>query len=100
MSLVQPLLVDFVVVLPGEISHGLPLMRDVQQCINFLFESSILKKFAYLMNPKEYEELHRKVNELIEKGVDIRECDSLHRNHLVSIETWRWFFECALIVEL
>nr|GEY20730.1 RNA-directed DNA polymerase [Tanacetum cinerariifolium] len=51
---------------------SLPLMREIQHCIDFLRDASIPNKPAYRMNPKEHEELHRQVTELLEKGL-IRE---------------------------
>nr|GEX76509.1 reverse transcriptase domain-containing protein [Tanacetum cinerariifolium] len=66
--LIQPLLVEFHDVFPNDIPT-LPLMREIQHCIDFLPGASILNKPAYRMNPKEYEELHRQVTELLEKGL-------------------------------
>ncbi|KAI3498749.1 hypothetical protein L1887_34530 [Cichorium endivia] len=70
--LIQPLLDEFHDVFPDEIPTGLPLMRDIQHCIDFLPGASIPNKPAYRMNPKEYAELHRQVTELLAKGL-IRE---------------------------
>ncbi|GKC52541.1 hypothetical protein Tco_1075286, partial [Tanacetum coccineum] len=47
-------------------------MRDIQHCIDFIPGSAIPNKPAYRMHPKEYEELHRQVTELLDKGL-IRE---------------------------
>lgn len=70
--LIQPLRVEFHDVFPDDIPTGLPLMRDIQHCIDFLPGASLPNKPAYRMNPKEYEELHRQVTELLKKGL-IRE---------------------------
>ncbi|GJU60539.1 RNA-directed DNA polymerase [Tanacetum coccineum] len=70
--LIQPLLTEFHDVFPADIPAGLPLMREIQHCIDFLPGASIPNKPAYRMNPKEYEELHRQVTELLDKGL-IRE---------------------------
>ncbi|XP_021984748.1 uncharacterized protein LOC110880548 [Helianthus annuus] len=70
--LVQPLLDEFCDVFPDDIPPGLPLMREIQHCIDFLPRASIPNKPAYWMNPKDYEELHRQVRDLLEKGL-IRE---------------------------
>lgn len=66
---VQPLIAEFSDVLPEEIPPGLPIMRDIQHCIDFLPGSSIPNKPAYRMNPKEYDELHKQVTELLDKGL-------------------------------
>ncbi|KAD6795090.1 hypothetical protein E3N88_05986 [Mikania micrantha] len=69
---VQPLMTEFRDVFPKEIPAGLPQMRAIQHCIDFIPGSVIPNKPAYRMNPKEYEELHRQVSDLLEKGL-IRE---------------------------
>nr|GEW95804.1 reverse transcriptase domain-containing protein [Tanacetum cinerariifolium] len=63
---------EFTDVFPDDIPAGLPLMRDIQHCIDFVPSASIPNKPAYRMNPKEYAELHRQVTELLDKGL-IRE---------------------------
>ncbi|KAJ0936397.1 putative nucleotidyltransferase, Ribonuclease H [Helianthus annuus] len=69
---VQPLITEFIDVFPDDIPAGLPLVREIQHCIDFLPGASIPNKPAYRMNPKEFEELHRQVTELLDKGL-IRE---------------------------
>ncbi|XP_076959895.1 uncharacterized protein LOC143636105 [Bidens hawaiensis] len=69
---VHPLLMEFSDVFPDQILAGLPLMREIQHCIDFLPGSSIPNKAAYRMNPKEFKELQRQVIELLKKGL-IRE---------------------------
>nr|GEZ10697.1 retrovirus-related Pol polyprotein from transposon 17.6 [Tanacetum cinerariifolium] len=71
-DLVQPLLSQFQDVFPDDIPTGLPLIRDIQHCIDFIPGSTIPNKPAYRMHPKEFEELHEQVTELLEKGL-IRE---------------------------
>ncbi|XP_076920042.1 uncharacterized protein LOC143581054 [Bidens hawaiensis] len=66
------LLSEFSDVFLGEIPAGLPLVRDIQHCIDFLPGASVPNKPAYRMNPKEFTELQRLVTELFEKGL-IRE---------------------------
>ncbi|GKB11452.1 hypothetical protein Tco_0845375 [Tanacetum coccineum] len=67
------LLVDeFSDIFPDDIPAGLPLMREIQHCIDFFPGASIPNKPAYRMNPKEFTELHRQVTEFLEKGL-IRE---------------------------
>ncbi|GKA30183.1 RNA-directed DNA polymerase [Tanacetum coccineum] len=69
---VQSLLREFADVIPGDIPPGLPAIRDIQHCINFIPGSAIPNRPAYRMNPKEFVELQRQVTELLEKGL-IRE---------------------------
>ncbi|GJS84251.1 putative reverse transcriptase domain-containing protein [Tanacetum coccineum] len=69
---VQTLLDEFKDIFPDEIPPGLPLMREIQHCIDFVPGAMIPNKPAYRMNPKEFEELHRHVTELLAKGL-IRE---------------------------
>ncbi|GJR30853.1 RNA-directed DNA polymerase [Tanacetum coccineum] len=69
---VQTLLDEFKDIFPDEIPPGLPLMREIQHCIDFVPGAMIPNKPAYRMNPKEFEELHRQVTELLAKGL-IRE---------------------------
>ncbi|XP_048135655.1 uncharacterized protein LOC125315249 [Rhodamnia argentea] len=69
---VPPLLEEFADVVPGEMPPGLPPMRDIQHCIDFIPGAVIPNKTTYRMSPKEHEELQRQVQELLEKGA-IRE---------------------------
>ncbi|GJY07054.1 RNA-directed DNA polymerase [Tanacetum coccineum] len=66
---VQPLLREFADVIPNDIPHGLPAMRDIQHCIDFNTGSGIPNRVAYRMNQKEFTELQRQVTELLEKGL-------------------------------
>ncbi|KAJ0534568.1 putative nucleotidyltransferase, Ribonuclease H [Helianthus annuus] len=69
---VQQLIAEYHDVFPDDIPAGLPLMRDIQHCIDFIPGASIPNKPAYRMNPTEFTELNRQVKELLEKGL-IRE---------------------------
>ncbi|GJS82098.1 reverse transcriptase domain-containing protein [Tanacetum coccineum] len=68
-SVIQPLLDEFWDAFPENIPPGLPLMWEIQHCIEFLPGSIIPNKPAHHMNPKEFKELHRQVNSLLEKGL-------------------------------
>ena len=72
---VEPIMVEFVDVVPKEIQHGLPPMRDIQHQIDLVLGSIFPNKPAYRMSPKEHEELTRQVDELLNKGL-IRESKS------------------------
>ncbi|GJU36859.1 reverse transcriptase domain-containing protein [Tanacetum coccineum] len=69
---VQSLLKEFADVILDDIPPGLPAMRDIQHCIDFIPSSNILNRPAYRMNPKEFVEIQRQVTELLAKGL-IRE---------------------------
>nr|GEU89372.1 hypothetical protein [Tanacetum cinerariifolium] len=66
---VQPLLREFVDVIPDDIPPVLPAMRDIQHCIDFIPASAIPNRPACQMNPKEFAELQRQVTELLKKEV-------------------------------
>ncbi|GFS35150.1 hypothetical protein Acr_00g0038120 [Actinidia rufa] len=52
-----------------EILLGLPPMRDIQHCIDFIPGAVLPNKAAYRMNPKENEELQRQVEKLMANGL-------------------------------
>ena len=66
---VEPILEEFVDVVPEEIPHGLPPMRDIQHQIDLVPGFVLPNKSAYRMSPKEHEELTRQVDELLDKGL-------------------------------
>ena len=66
---VEPILEEFVDVVPEEIPHGLPPMRDIQHQIDLVPGFVLPNKSAYRMSPKEHEELTRQVDELFDKGL-------------------------------
>ena len=72
---VEPILAEFVDVVPEEIPHGLPPMRDIQHQIDLIPGSVLPNKPAYRLSPIEHEELTRRVDELLNKGL-IRESKS------------------------
>ncbi|XP_035829952.1 uncharacterized protein LOC118479509 [Helianthus annuus] len=95
---VQPLLTDFKDVFPTEIPPGLPLVREIQHCIDFMPGATIPNKPAYRMNPTEYAELHRQVTELLDKGL-IRESMSPCAVPALLVPKRMAPIECVLIAE-
>ena len=70
--IMQEMLKEFEDVVPNEIPHGLPPMRDIQHEINLVPRAILPNKPTYRISPKEHEKLKRQVDELLEKGL-IRE---------------------------
>jgi Reverse transcriptase (RNA-dependent DNA polymerase)/RNase H-like domain found in reverse transcriptase len=66
---VVPLLEQFQNLVPDEIPAGLPPMRSVQHCIDFVPGAVFPDKAAYRMNLTENVELQRQVDELLSKGL-------------------------------
>ena len=65
----EPILEEFVDVVPEEIPHGLPPMRDIQHQIYLVPGYVLPNKSAYRMSHKEHEKLTRQVDELFDKGL-------------------------------
>nr|GEU29044.1 reverse transcriptase domain-containing protein [Tanacetum cinerariifolium] len=76
---------EFADVIPNDISPGLPSIRDIQHCIDFIPCSAIPNRPAYRMNPKEFTDLQRQVSELLTKGL-IRESITLCAMPAFSLE--------------
>jgi Reverse transcriptase (RNA-dependent DNA polymerase) len=66
---VVPLLEQFQNLVPDKISTGLPPMRSVQHCIDFVPGAVLPNKATHRMNPTENIELQRQVDELLSKGL-------------------------------
>ncbi|GKC10967.1 hypothetical protein Tco_1007749 [Tanacetum coccineum] len=60
---VQAILGDFADVVPDELPSGLPPMRDIQHCIDFVLGDVIPHRGAYRIKSKEHEELQRQVQD-------------------------------------
>jgi hypothetical protein len=66
---IQELLGEFADIIVDELPHSLPLMRSVSHHIDLIPGSSSPKKAAYRLTPHENEEVKRKVQELLDKGL-------------------------------
>jgi hypothetical protein len=60
--ILQPLLEKFPDVIPEEVPPSLPPMRNIQHHIDLVPGSVLPNKAAYRMNPREHEELQRRVD--------------------------------------
>nr|GEW69470.1 hypothetical protein [Tanacetum cinerariifolium] len=69
---VMSVLGEFKDVVSKELPLGLPPVRDIKHCTEFIPGAVIPHKAAYRMNPKEHEGLQRQVQDLLKKG-SIRE---------------------------
>ena len=67
-SAIKKLLKEFGDCTPSDLPLGLPPMRDIQHAVNLILGASLPNKAAYRMVPKKKEELHRQVQELLDKG--------------------------------
>ena len=65
---VKNLLDDFVDMVPDELPSKLPPLRDIQHTIDLVPCSQLPNLPHYRMNPKERDELNRRVEELLERG--------------------------------
>ena len=66
--IIKPILEEFKDVVPEEIPHGLPPVRDIQHHIDLVLRAILPNTTTYRMSPKEHEELQRQVDELVQKG--------------------------------
>ncbi|GKG08512.1 hypothetical protein Tco_0334344 [Tanacetum coccineum] len=69
-----PLLEEFSDVFPDELPDGLPPLHDIQHHIDLEHGSQLPIRLHYRISPREHEELHRQVEELVSKGHD---CESM-----------------------
>ena len=67
-STVELLLQEFKDVFPREIPHGLPPSRGIEHKIDLLLKASFPNRPIYKSNPQEIEEIHKQVQDLMQKG--------------------------------
>jgi hypothetical protein len=63
-----PILKEFCDIFPDELPNELPLMRDIQQAIDFTPGIALPNLPHYRMNPTEYGEPRRQIDDLLHKG--------------------------------
>ncbi|KAI4313249.1 hypothetical protein L6164_026241 [Bauhinia variegata] len=66
---ITQMLAEFPNVVPEEIPHRLPPIRDIQHAIDFIPGAVIPNIPAYRMNPQEYAEIQCQVEKLLKKGL-------------------------------
>lgn len=69
---IQQMLEEFTDIVVDDLPDKLPPKRSISQHIDFIPEASLPNKVAYQISPKDNEEIKKKVQELVEKGL-IRE---------------------------
>jgi hypothetical protein len=73
---IQELLGEFADIIMDELPRSLPPMRSVSHHIDLILGASLPNKAAYRLTPQENEEVKRKVQDLLDKGL-VRESLSL-----------------------
>ena len=89
-------IIKFVDVMPKEIPHGLPPMRDIQHQIDPMPSLVFPNKLASTMSPKEHEEFKTQVDDLLDKVlVQERESSYVVPTMLVHEKdgSWRMCFD-------
>ena len=66
---IQGLLEEFADIVVDELPHSFPLIRSVSHHIDLIPGASFPNKASYRLTPQENEEVKRKVQELLDKGL-------------------------------
>jgi hypothetical protein len=66
---VQELLDNFVDIVVDELPNSLPPIRSISHHIDLILGESLPNKVAYILTPRENEEVKNQVQELLDKGL-------------------------------
>ena len=82
---------EFKEIIPNDLPKGFPPVRSIYHKIDLMLGSSLPNKVPYRMTPTESEEVNRKVQELLDRGL-IHESLSLCAvpTVLTPKKTWEW----------
>ena len=93
----KPILKKLVDVVPKEIPHCLPPMRDIQHQIDLIPSLVFHNRLASIMNSKEHEELEIQVDDLLDRGL-VQESKSSYTILTMLVHEKIWILEnvCCL----
>eukprot|EP00253_Pinus_taeda_P029863 PITA_29863 len=86
---IQELLEEFQDIAADELPDKLPPKRSISHHIDFIPGASLPNKAAYRMSPKDNEEVHKQVQELLDKGLIRESLSPCSTNSTCTQERWR-----------